>query len=272
MNQRGRRQSPPVVIGIGDLLDLLASWNALMDQETEVLFAVWKPYVLSPKRMMIQLVLFLLLRSNEDALWLLFNLIMSLIWVPQILRNTMEDRRQANSWKFIFSLQFIIVSMLYVHAKVVSLLKSDCGLFWHLKVTVAWLAIQCVLLYLQLLLGPRFWIPYHHKLFLWRYQPILTLADLELKISPSVLEGMELDDRGGNGEVIDYRCMCSICWTKVTIPILKNFQANLPGDRELEYVVTSCHHVFHAECLMTWSRYGSRCPFCASILPRNKSS
>ena len=271
MDQRGRRQPPPVVIGIGDLPDLLASWIAQFEQELVVFNAIWKPFYFSLDMWVIKAVFFLLMPYNEYALLFRLNFILLLLWIPQIFRNTMEDRRQANSWKFVFSLQFIMGSRCYVHAKVVSLLTSE-ELFLQLKVMVAWLAIQCVWLYLQLLLGPRFWIPYHHKLFLWRYQPILTLADLELKISPSVLEGMELDDRGGNGEVIDYRCMCSICWTKVTIPILKNFQANLPGDRELEYVVTSCHHVFHAECLMTWSRYGSRCPFCASILPRNKSS
>lgn len=269
MNQRGRGQPPPVVIGIRDLPDLVASWIVQFEQEMVVFNAIWKPYFFSRDIWVIKAVPFLLMPYNEYALLLWFNLILLLLWIPQIYRNTMEDRRQANSWKFVFSLQFIVASLCYVHAKVVLLLTSD-GLFWQLKVMVAWLAIQCVWLYLQLLLGPRFWIPYHHKLFPWHYQPILTLADLELKISLSVLEGMELDDRGGNGEVIDYQCTCPICWTMVTIPILKHFQANLPIDREMEYAVTPSHHVFHAECLVIWLRYGSRCPFCASKIPRNQ--
>lgn len=191
----------------------------------------------------------------------------NLYWVPQFFRNTLKNRRQAFSWEFVVGMLVVrLIPVAYV------CLYEKNPLHHHfdpMLVTVvgAWLVFQWGLLYLQQRLGPRFWI--HESLLpkAYDYQPVLTMADLENGFLLEVLEGIKLGaDEPAKAGITNCVCTCPICMTTLTLPIVAEALKALAVSRK-EYMITPCHHIFHAECLESWMKYKLQCPVCRQALP-----
>ena len=189
-------------------------------------------------------------------------------WIPQFLRNTLKNRRTSFSWEFIFVTSSVrVVPVMYL-----SLVKSN-PLKHHFDpllviVVINWLLLQMFLLYLQNTLGPRFWL---NDLWLpkaYDYQNILVLGDLENGgFSSDIIASVkpELEHDG----IIDATTTCSICMADILIPILAGPNTNEARKKvnNKEYMITPCHHIFHAECLQSWMKYKLQCPVCRESLP-----
>lgn len=197
----------------------------------------------------------------------LFVLITNLYWIPQFLRNTLKNRRQAFSWEFVVGILLIrIICLAYLCLYRNNPLRHAYDPM-EVAITTAWLITQWLLLYLQKRLGARFWI---HDKFLpkaFDYQPTITMLDLELNFSLDVLEGIKLgDDEPAPPGIVNCQCMCPICMTLLTLPVVKDPQV-APTNIHKDYMITPCHHIFHAECLELWMKYKLQCPVCRLVLP-----
>lgn len=209
-------------------------------------------------------------------------------WVPQFLRNTLKNRRNSFTWQFIIGSSVIRVVPIYYFA-----LYKDNPLRHrydpHLCfVVTGWVLVQLILLLLQNRLGARFWINEKWLPQAYDYHRILSLKDLEeggmssdllasFKQKTSSSSASESLNDGVSEEFVDCECTCPICMTDVTLPILvkddnlsegkkKNLHHH-SGASQKEYMITPCHHIFHADCLESWMKYKLQCPVCRTSLP-----
>lgn len=138
----------------------------------------------------------------------------------------------------------------------------------------SWLVIQIGLLYLQEILGARFWVNENWLPKAFNYHPILNVGDLESGFSSDILANireLETSDENENG-IVTCKVGCAICMTDIELPVIVNNDPTHtinPTDRvkSLQYMITPCHHMFHSECLEDWMKYKLQCPVCRSSLP-----
>ncbi|KAI5962755.1 hypothetical protein KGF57_001407 [Candida theae] len=210
-------------------------------------------------------------------------------WVPQFLRNTLKNRRNAFTWQFIIGSSVIRVVPIYYFA-----LYRENPLRhrydpYLCSVVTGWVLLQLVLLVLQYRLGARFWINEKWLPQAYDYHRILSLKDLEEGgISSDLLASFkqktsatESNNDGSSKEFVDCECTCPICMTDVTVPILvkddssseakkarqNHHHHHHAGAAQTEYMITPCHHIFHADCLESWMKYKLQCPVCRTSLP-----
>ncbi|KAI5968537.1 hypothetical protein CANMA_002282 [Candida margitis] len=209
-------------------------------------------------------------------------------WVPQFLRNTLKNRRNSFTWQFIIGSSIIRVVPIYYFALYkANPFKHRYDPYLCLLVTI-WVLLQLGALVLQHRFGARFWINEKWLPQAYDYHRILSLKDLEEgRISSDLLASfkqktssqttLESNTEGGAEEFVDCECTCPICMTEVTLPILvkdddlsdskkKNLQHH-SGAAQKEYMITPCHHIFHADCLESWMKYKLQCPVCRTSLP-----
>ncbi|ODQ66654.1 hypothetical protein NADFUDRAFT_69797 [Nadsonia fulvescens var. elongata DSM 6958] len=112
-------------------------------------------------------------------------------WVPQIYRNVQRGtRRSPLMWQFILGssvvrvLPILYLVMLNEGIKVINH-RQDTRLGF---VLIAWLGLQILVLYLQQLVGPRFFVPKGIMPKVYNYHPILVQEDEESGRGFSVLE------------------------------------------------------------------------------------
>lgn len=188
-------------------------------------------------------------------------------WIPQFLRNTLKNRRVPFTWTFILGTSTIrLIPIIYLNLFKNPLRHEKNGGF--VVFIVCWVSFQLILLYLQSLLSPRFWINEDWLPKAYNYHPVIDLKDLEQGYGTDLLANInvnEVDQAGKSSEVIKCHTECAICMTSVELPIHKDNKPKKGGSKE--YMITPCFHIFHTECLEDWMKYKLQCPVCRNLLP-----
>ena len=210
-------------------------------------------------------------------------------WVPQFLRNTLKNRRNSFTWQFIIGSSIVRVVPIYYFALYKeNPLRHRYDPYLCIVVT-SWVSIQLGLLLLQNRFGARFWINEKWLPQAYDYHRILSLKDLEEGgISSDLLASFkqktsssrtatasESTNEEAAKEFVDCECTCPICMTDVTLPILVKDNSLTEGKKKnpphhpsaSQYMITPCHHIFHADCLESWMKYKLQCPVCRTSLP-----
>lgn len=200
----------------------------------------------------------LLRRAFEYAVLLALNS----FWVPQFFRNTLKNKPQALSGRFILGTSALKL------APLAYLALAPANPFRHrrdptLVAAVAiWVFLQLMLLWLQEQLGPRFWIREAWLPEQYNYHPVLTAGDLESGFAADILANIRPGENGVAVSEFD----CAICMAPLKVPVFaardKRAEAMM-----LEFMVTPCHHIFHTSCLEDWLVYKLQCPVCRCALP-----
>ncbi|KAK3350915.1 hypothetical protein B0H65DRAFT_103478 [Neurospora tetraspora] len=95
------------------------------------------------------------------------------LWVPQIIRNTQRNSRQAFSWRFMIGQSFLrLLPFAYFFLREDNVLLADPDPFAFL-VLVGWVWIQLWVMCAQSVLGPRFGVPRGWVREAWDYHPVL---------------------------------------------------------------------------------------------------
>ncbi|KAG7662483.1 uncharacterized protein J8A68_004014 [[Candida] subhashii] len=182
-------------------------------------------------------------------------------WIPQFLRNTLKNRRESYKWEFILGISLIRLSpVIYVCTFTTNPFRHRFDPHLAIFIT-SWVMFQIILLILQQRIGPRFWVNENWLPKAYDYQQIISLADLESGFSSDLLTNIK-HRSDQEQDIMDCECTCPICKDEVMLPILVKSD-NADARRKIknrEYMITPCHHIFHAECLENWMKYKLQCP------------
>lgn len=231
-------------------------------------------------------------KTQRRVFEIIFLTLFNSFWVPQIYRNVLRGSRNSFSWEFIIGTTILrLIPVLYI--------ELFDNLFNHHRdvkfviCIVLWLLIQIGLLFLQEVLGPRFFLKEDYLPQAYDYHPVITKGDLESGFS---LDANEIVSTGASSTDEDSRELkyvtdCAICMQKLEIPVLNNHpelaetelssstSTLLPSTSigfgktatglmaRRKYMVTPCKHVFHTDCLESWMMYKLQCPVCRNSLP-----
>ncbi|KAK3403583.1 hypothetical protein B0T20DRAFT_30570 [Sordaria brevicollis] len=101
------------------------------------------------------------------------------LWLPQIIRNTQRNSRQAYSWRFTIGQSCLrLLPFAYFFLREDNVLLADPDPYAFL-VFVGWMWIQLWIMFAQSILGPRFGVPRGWVREAWDYHPVLRDDDLE---------------------------------------------------------------------------------------------
>lgn len=228
-------------------------------------------------------------RKSRQVFEYLFLTIFNSYWVPQIYRNTLRGSRTSFTWEFIISTSILrLLPIIYIEVfKNPFNHHRDVGFVIFL---IIWLLFQISVLFIQEIIGPRFFLNDKYLPQAYDYHPIITKGDIESGFN---LDADELISDGSSSTDEDSRSLkyvtdCAICMQKLEIPVL-NTHTNadtisntdnsastsiLPTTSSTtglmarrKYMVTPCNHIFHTECLENWMMYKLQCPVCRNSLP-----
>lgn len=187
--------------------------------------------------------------------------VLNSFWVPQFFRNTLKNRRIPFTVKFIVGTTLVrLIPINYVF-----LLPNpfrhgqNIGFMIFLN---SWVGLQLLLIYLQNVISPRFWINDKWLPKAYNYHPVINLNDLEHYGSDLLTN---IDAESLQDDVITCKTDCIICMAPVELPIQKTNKKKLNLNKS--YMITPCFHIFHSECLEDWMKYKLQCPICRNGLP-----
>lgn len=189
-------------------------------------------------------------------------------WIPQFLRNTLRNRKKALLWEYVLGTSLIrVIPVWYL-----SLNGSNPLRHHRDPVLVAalsmWLGFQMGLLYLQELLGARFWLNDKWLPQAYDYHPLLDLKDLENGFASDILASIKTDTAADEDGVVTCKLDCAICMNEIDLPVSISGKKKLSDRNRIKQVmVTPCRHIFHTECLEDWMVYKLQCPVCRNGLP-----
>ena len=183
----------------------------------------------------------------------LLTLIISLVWVPQIVSNIMRNTRNAFKPEFVAIRSLSLVAMFfYLWQYPKGILQSDKAYPAFSAFVSICIITQTVVLLVQDKLGPRCFLPQSFFPPTYNYHSINVISDVE---NPTWTnrQGLEGQSSLGNDE-------CAICFQSLNL-------TNMLSLNPLEYMVTPCYHIYHSECLERWMDHKLECPVCRSGLP-----
>jgi hypothetical protein len=115
-----------------------------------------------------------------------------------------------------------------------------------------------IILFLQKILGPKFFIPKIFKEIEYDYyrdfvdnvnnECAICLDKLSVNIENNIFDN---DDDNNLNE-----------FEKIGNSIIKYLQNLKRNNNNKKYMVTPCHHTFHSYCLEKWLELKNECPFC----------
>ncbi|KAJ1946150.1 hypothetical protein GGF37_001335 [Kickxella alabastrina] len=272
-------------------LTVLWSTQELRQQEEEPTRRVWLPYVrLYAMLLAGAFVIHLYTETlNPVAAPLLAVLLTAAysFWLPQIVRNAVRGTARGLRIEYVVGSTAIhLLFPLYVFAYPDNIaFIAPVSLVWAL---VGYVVVQAIVLLLQDLLGPRFFVPAKLLPEVYNYHPLLPPDDEESALETSDLvvpdvthDGAEpfessspadtSSDPSSNAQddaVVPVAPVasgrrtspreCAICIESVDVTTATN---------RTQYMVTPCHHVYHTDCLMPWMNTKLECPVCRAPLP-----
>ncbi|KAF5100082.1 hypothetical protein D0Z00_001419 [Geotrichum galactomycetum] len=167
-----------------------------------------------------------------------------------------------------------------------------------------WNGVQILLLFLQKVFGPRFFLPRGYLPTLYDYHPILYRGDAEsdlgidvltsalpvdssqLLSSAAAVANSNTDTEPLLNATLRPKIDCAICMMPIELVLFNKFDDSDHADTAAatvaansvmnapsailarrKYMVTPCQHVFHTECLEMWMRSRLQCPICRNPLP-----
>ncbi|QPG73950.1 hypothetical protein FOA43_001265 [Brettanomyces nanus] len=194
-------------------------------------------------------------------------------WFPQIYRNVIRGSRKSFTWQFILGTSIIRLAPI-AYACIFPNPFYHHPDYMFVVFLSSWIAIQLFALFLQEILGPRFFLPERYLPKTYKYHPLLTKGDLENGYN---FESF-VDSDQPPGSTLKCKLDCTICMQSLEIPVIDNTVENTELHESMAsnarnlmatraYMVTPCRHIFHTECLEGWMRYKLQCPVCRNSLP-----
>lgn len=189
-------------------------------------------------------------------------------WIPQFLRNTLRNRKRSLLWEYVLGTSVVRALPVWYLC-----LNGNNPLRHHRDPVLAavfttWLGFQMGLLYLQELLGARFWLNDKWLPQAYDYHPLLDLKDLENGFASDILASIRTDTATDEDGVVTCKVDCAICMTEIELPVSTSGKKKLSDhSRTKKVMVTPCRHIFHTECLEDWMVYKLQCPVCRNGLP-----
>ncbi|KAI4249399.1 MAG: hypothetical protein LQ352_005667 [Teloschistes flavicans] len=219
-------------------------------------------------------------------------------FTPQVHRNIIRNCRKALQWRFVVGQSVLrICPILYFYLYTDNILFVQRDSNWVVAL-VGWVWLQVWILVSQELFGPRFLVPKACNKWLpaaYDYHPILREEDIESGLSmpigftpaTSSLDPSPSANEPSRGNKVDQQrgkmtFHCAICMQSFDAPIIPrgaesgSLSATTAGIgagvKDLvfgrrAYMVTTCRHIFHSNCLENWMRYRLQCPICRDNLP-----
>ncbi|KAI8086537.1 uncharacterized protein BX664DRAFT_336101 [Halteromyces radiatus] len=173
-------------------------------------------------------------------------------WIPQIIRNVSRGCRKPLSPRYILGMTFTRLAIpLYFYACPRNIISQEPS--FGVWVLVVYVLIQVCILFLQDILGPRFFVPEKYLPQTYNYHPILPPEDEETTHGG--------DSTNKSTQPRD----CAICMLSVDTSSTAATGLHVLG--RTQYMMTPCHHLFHTDCLEKWMRIKLECPVCRSYLP-----
>ena len=190
------------------------------------------------------------------------------LWWPQIYRNALRNCRKALSWEYVLGTSITrtlpVLYWYFADRNILSIETSPITAY----ILLGWVLLQVTIMASQRFLGPRLlvkdsWCPPAYD-----YHPLLQEDDVEaggmsIGLLASASEAKDQDDK--TRKIFD----CAICMNEIDVPVLSKSEP-VRGTTWLErvnYMVTPCRHIFHAECLEGWMNLRLVCPVCRESLP-----
>jgi len=184
-------------------------------------------------------------------------------WVPQIYRNVIRGSRRVLSHRYVIGMSVtrLMIPLYYYACPHNILAHQPTKWVW---VLAAYVMLQVIILMIQDIWDPRFFVPERYLPERYNYHPILPSEDEETNVDIKVV-GVNANDDAEASEGHATGRDCAICMLRVNAT--SQGHSGLHGLGRANYMVTPCHHLFHTDCLVKWMRIKLECPVCRSYLP-----
>ncbi len=186
-------------------------------------------------------------------------------WIGQIIYSAKKGTKPPMSYSYIFFVTlFKMFIPIYLKCYSNSIFSFRPN---YLKVILldGVLFIEAIILSLQKLFGPKFFLTKKYKQLKYDYfrkKSEINEAELEqecvicLENIGKICEDTE-NDKKIKQEKFNFE--------KYINDLVKKMQNN--NNKDKPYMVTPCHHIFHARCLELWLEQKNECPYCRSKIP-----
>jgi hypothetical protein len=190
-------------------------------------------------------------------------------WIPQVHRNVMRGCRKPFRWEFVFGTSLCrLIGVFYLYLYPGNIFATEPSPRAVSAIT-GWMWLQCLMLFSQDILGPRFFLPTDliELPIVYDYHAPLPISDEE-----SIVQDMGTPANGGRKRSFD----CVICVQNVEVPAAGGDTGNMAEHglglmARRGYMITPCRHVFHSHCLEGWMRFRLQCPICRYVNYNNKN-
>jgi hypothetical protein len=190
-------------------------------------------------------------------------LFFSSTWFFQIFLSCKNGTKPPFNYTHIFIITFskiFIVGYVKGYNENIFQLKPN---ILKVSIIVFILIFEMLILFLQKILGPKFFIPKMFKQIEYDYyrdfidnendECVICLDKLSVNIEKNIFD----DDINNNLNDIE----------KIGNYIIKYLQNLKSNENEKKYMVTPCHHSFHTYCLKKWLEEKNECPYCRTRIP-----
>ena len=211
--------------------------------------------------------LFLFITLISVKLWysyfFLTFLLFASTWIFQIIYSTLKGTKPPMSYLYILSASFSKISIcIYIKAYKNNIFGYRPN---YIKVFLvsSVVFIEAMILCLQKILGPKFFIPKRFRKQGFNYYK----NENEISENDKEIECVICLDKIGNLYVSEEEInniKVNDLKTKIIkfIEKWKNSQTNRGN-----YMLTPCHHLFHTKCLESWLNVKNQCPCCRQKIP-----
>ena len=195
-------------------------------------------------------------------------LLFSATWIGQIIYSAKMGTKPPMSYSYIFFLSiFKMIIPIYLKCYSNSIFSFRPN---YLKVIIldGSLFIEAIILSLQKLIGPKFFLTKKYKQPKYDYfrkKSEISEADLEQECVICLENIGKICEDNEIGVNIKKDKNEKFNFEKYINDLVKKLQNKNNSDKP--YMVTPCHHIFHSRCLELWLEQKNECPYCRSKIP-----
>eukprot|EP00003_Mantamonas_plastica_P012171 TRINITY_DN2212_c2_g1_i4.p1 TRINITY_DN2212_c2_g1~~TRINITY_DN2212_c2_g1_i4.p1 ORF type:complete len:356 (+),score=97.75 TRINITY_DN2212_c2_g1_i4:101-1168(+) len=172
----------------------------------------------------------ILLVYQLKNMFYVFVFLLYSFWIPQIYCSARRDTKHPFKLYYIVGMSVSRLAVpLYFYGYAGNMVRSEPSALISMAL-IAYVSLQVIVMHLQDVFGPRFFIPARYLPEKYNYQRSRTHLN------------------GENGEI-----NCVICMSPVE-------------QDDLDYMLTPCDHLFHKDCLERWMDIKLECPTCRAVL------